>query len=123
MSDLKDPRVLFAAERTLLAWNRTSLSFIAFGFLIERAGLLLHVLAPDSVGVVNAMLGFWIGILFILLGAFAAVWSSRQFRALLRTLSPAEFPAGYGFRWGLAVNMVVAFLGLVLVGALFIGRG
>ncbi|MGM0680450.1 MAG: YidH family protein, partial [Pseudomonadota bacterium] len=36
MSDLKDPRVLFAAERTLLAWNRTSLSFIAFGFLIER---------------------------------------------------------------------------------------
>lgn len=123
MSDLKDPRVLFAAERTLLAWNRTSLSFIAFGFLIERAGLLLHVLAPESVGVVNAMLGFWIGVLFILLGAFAAVWSSRQFWALLRTLSPAEFPTGYGFRWGLAVNMVVAFLGLVLVGALFIGRG
>ncbi len=123
MSDLKDPRVLFAAERTLLAWNRTSLSFIAFGFLIERAGLLLHVLAPERVAGMNAMLGFWIGILFILLGAFSAVWSSRQFRALLRTLSPVEFPAGYGFRWGLAVNMVVAFLGLVLVGALFIGRG
>ena len=24
MSDLNDPRVFFAAERTLLAWNRTS---------------------------------------------------------------------------------------------------
>ena len=26
MSDLNDPRVLFAAERTLLAWNRTALT-------------------------------------------------------------------------------------------------
>ncbi|MDX1597201.1 DUF202 domain-containing protein [uncultured Marinobacter sp.] len=122
MSDLKDPRVLFAAERTLLAWNRTSLSFIAFGFLIERAGLLLHALAPDVVGAINSVLTFWIGILFILLGAFAAIWSSRQFRALLRTLTPAEFPEGYGFRWGLTVNMIVAFLGTILVVSLFVGR-
>ncbi|MBW3566798.1 MAG: DUF202 domain-containing protein, partial [Proteobacteria bacterium] len=26
MSALEDPRVFFAAERTLLAWNRTSLT-------------------------------------------------------------------------------------------------
>jgi putative membrane protein len=25
MSDLNDPRVFFAAERTLMAWNRTGL--------------------------------------------------------------------------------------------------
>ncbi|MFV9650307.1 YidH family protein [Pseudomonas citrulli] len=41
MSHLDDPRVFFAAERTLLAWNRTSLLLMAFGFVIERSGLLL----------------------------------------------------------------------------------
>ena len=38
MSDLNDPRVLFAAERTLLAWNRTAAGLMAFGFLVDRAG-------------------------------------------------------------------------------------
>ena len=34
MSDLNDPRVFFAAERTLLAWNRTSLAFT-----LDRCGV------------------------------------------------------------------------------------
>ena len=35
MADLNDQRVFFAAERTLLVWNRASLSLMAFGFVIE----------------------------------------------------------------------------------------
>jgi putative membrane protein len=31
-----DPRVLLAADRTLLAWIRTALGLIAFGFLLSR---------------------------------------------------------------------------------------
>ena len=39
-----DPRVQFAAERTFLAWIRTGLSFMGFGFVVARFGLFLQAL-------------------------------------------------------------------------------
>ena len=122
MSELNDPRVLFAAERTLLAWNRTSLSLIAFGFLVERAGLLVQAIEPKGTHLAQVTLTFWLGISFILLGSFASAYSARQYSVLLRTLSPAEFPPGYAARWGLAINDIVAALGVLLILVLVIGR-
>ncbi|MFW5824513.1 MAG: YidH family protein [Marinobacter sp.] len=121
MSDLNDPRVLFAAERTLLAWNRTSVVLIAFGFVVERAHILLQVLAPDQVNPVQNMVTFWLGIAFIVLGAFSAAYSSRQYLTVLRSLAPAEFPAGYRVTWGLFVNLTIAMLGLILALVLALG--
>src|SRR5690606_9708398 len=118
MSDLEDPRVLFAAERTLLAWNRTSLSLIAFGFVVEHTGLLLQTFAPGAVHAMQLVFTFWLGIAFILLGSFASAYSARQYAIVLRTLSPAEFPANYAVKWGFIVNMIVAFLGVLLAFAL-----
>ena len=44
-TDHNDPRVYFAAERTLLAWIRTGLAFMGFGFVVARFGLFLQQLA------------------------------------------------------------------------------
>lgn len=123
MSDLQDPRVLFAAERTLLAWNRTSLALIAFGFLIERAGLLINALAPQNAAVMPLGLALWLGLAFIALGVFAAIYSTRQYLTVLKTLSPAEYPADYTAKWGLVVNLLLAALGTALAIALFVGHG
>ncbi len=121
MSDLGDPRVLFAAERTLLAWNRTSLSLIAFGFLVERSGLLLPPV-PADLGLGDEAVTFWVGLAFIALGIFTAYFSTHQYISVLKTLNPSEIPEGYMPRWGLVVNGVVGILGVALCVALYLGR-
>ena len=118
MSSLNDPRVLFATERTLLAWNRTSISMMVFGFVVERAGLLLGLIAPERTSSLKEELFFWLGLSFIALGVAVALYASRQFALVLKTLTPEEFPEGYKARWGLVVNWVVALLGLGLIAAL-----
>lgn len=122
MSELNDPRVLFAAERTLLAWNRTSLSLIAFGFLVERSGLFVPAPPAGQAGFSSEILTFWVGLGFIALGIFAAYIASRQYNFVLKTLNPSEIPQGYMPRWGLVVNLVVGLLGTALVVILYMSR-
>ena len=121
MSDLNDPRVFFAAERTLLAWNRTALSLMAFGFVIERFGLFVLILMPKHDLSAHRILSFAIGIVFVLLGAFTAAFSTVQYRKVLKTLKPIEIPAGYSANLGVVSNLIIAALGVFLTVLFFQG--
>jgi len=121
MSDLNDPRVFFAAERTLLAWNRTSLALMAFGFVIERFGLFVSILLPRHDMPLQRGLSFWTGLAFVLLGAAVAAYSTVQYRKVLRTLKPVEFPDGYRTEPGVITNLLVAVLGIILTVYFFQG--
>lgn len=114
MSYLDDPRVLFAAERTLLAWNRTAVGLMGFGFLIERFGLFLHVVMKSSAEPLHRGISLFIGVAFILLGVVLLLVSARQFRRVLATLGAQEIPSGYWIHSGTLVNLTLAVLGLLL---------
>lgn len=106
-----DPRVFFAAERTLLAWVRTALGLVGLGFVVAKFGLFLKLVRPDLdhpshpwaavVGVAVAMLGA--------VSSFTATWQHRRF---CRTLEANELPPQYRPEPALWFGFGVAIAGL-----------
>jgi len=114
MSDLNDPRVFFAAERTLLAWSRTSITVMVCGFVVERFGLLVHMFLPKGGEIIQRNLSFWVGLVFILFGVTLSVLSTIQYLRVLKTLKKEEVPEGYWLHLGVVTNIVLAVLGILV---------
>jgi putative membrane protein len=112
MSYTADPRVLFAAERTLLAWQRSAIALMGFGFVVERFGLFLQVMAHESPTAPQRGFSLALGVLLLLLGAVVALISARQFRQVAKNLEPAVVPPGYWTQVGVGLNVVIAVIAL-----------
>ncbi|HJV25915.1 MAG TPA: DUF202 domain-containing protein [Aromatoleum sp.] len=117
-----DPRVFFAAERTLLAWLRTGITIIGLGFVVSRFGLFLQLVA-SSRQLHPALSVSWVsealGIGFVLAGALAIGIAALQHRRFVATLPLHDLPSGYSRLFALALSSFVAALGLALAAYLF----
>ncbi len=109
-----DPRVLFAAERTLLAWQRSAIALMGFGFVVERFGLFLQMVAHQPLSASPRGFSLGIGVSLLFLGAAVALISARQFRQVAKNLDPAVVPPGYWTHIGVALNVVIAVIALAL---------
>ena len=115
MSNLDDPRVLFAAERTLMAWSRTAAGLMAFGFVIDRTAML----TPRAGA--SAAFALWIGLAFVLLGVALSMLSIVQYRRSVATLRAVEIPPGYWVNLSVYVSALIGLLGLALAAYLTFG--
>lgn len=114
-----DPRVYFAAERTFLAWIRTGLALMGFGFVVARFGLFLRELSMRNLGPPQASTqtsgpSFWFGTALVIVGVIVNISAVMTHVREVKQLRSGEWIAGRTSKPAVALAMVLSIAGIGL---------
>ena len=106
-----------ANERTFLAWVRTSIAIMAFGFLVERFDLFLavaaHTLDP-AIHLPDRRFGNIAGLILIIVGVAMIVVATFRFRRTAKAIDSPDMLSGLSNRADLGLAFLMILLGLAL---------
>lgn len=111
---IKNFRDHAANERTFLAWVRTAIAIMAFGFLVERFDIFLEAIAPSLSGRVlspaGQKFGDYAGLALIFAGTAIVALAIIRFVKTAKGIDSEDVRLGTGAK----LDFVLAFLLLLL---------
>jgi putative membrane protein len=109
-----------AAERTFLAWVRTALALMGFGFVVARFGLFLRELQIAQPSLRPRGYGFsvWFGTSLIVLGTLISMSSSWRYVRLVDDLNRGGTALRRPSRPAIGVALVLSCVGAAMAVAL-----
>jgi putative membrane protein len=112
-ADLRD---YLAEERTFLAWIRTGLTLMGFGFVVARFGLFLQVMQITQHGSAAQLHGLspWIGTAFIAVGVAVNVLSIKRHLRLVGELNRGQLEARGSSRQAILLASFLALAGTAM---------
>jgi len=110
------PSDYLAAERTFLAWIRTGLALMGFGFVVARFGLFLQALqaGPSNFQARPYGPSFWFGTALIVLGVVVNIVCARNHIHLVQELNRGGSAYNRPSSLAVAVAVILAVLGLAM---------
>lgn len=107
------PLDYLSAERTFLAWIRTGLALMGFGFVVARFGLFLRELAINTHSTQPTAMSVWMGTALLLFGVGVNVAAAAHHVRVIGKLNRGV-DIGRPSAIGITVALILAAMGLAL---------
>jgi putative membrane protein len=113
-----DPRIFFAAERTLLAWVRSGITVMALGFVVAKFGLFLTLLTATGADISHSHqsnnFSNIFGISLVIIGVVITLGAQYNHHIYVRTLPTQDVPELVISWLGPFLSLSIAFVGVLL---------
>jgi putative membrane protein len=109
-----DLRVYLAGERTFLAWIRTGIALMGFGFVVAHFGLFAdEPRLTLASGVRPHEFSLWFGAALIAIGVTVNLYSARRYMRLVGGLNRGQLDRSLS-KQGVIVALLLALLGIAM---------